>query len=149
MILSGFTLIFNKVEAQETKTLHLNSMLQMSPENKASYKLVLTPTGERTYDGVITDFLDQKKAEGGYAEVGKRYLEDGHFKFYHPNGNLESEGEFVRGIKVGTWKRYDVSGRPKADRYYPVEDADKIRSTMQLEKVEDEKPQSSFKPEEK
>lgn len=91
------------------------------------------------YKGIIYDYSNTIKAEGSYALVGKKYLEDGYFTYYFQNGKIESEGNFARGVKVGTWKRFDNNGKRKTDRYYPEESADKIRETMKLEKSEDEK----------
>ncbi len=114
-------------------------MMQMSSEVGSSYKLVLTKTEENLYEGEILDYMDQLKASGSYMKIGKNYLEDGVFVYFFPSGIVESRGEFVKGIKVGTWERYDSTGKRKADRYYPVESADIVRETMQLEKEEDEK----------
>ena len=128
---------FNLVAQTEKHVIHLNSMMQVSAEHKASYKLVLDKNEEQTYDGSIYDYMDKKIAYGKYLKIGKSYHEDGHFVYYHPNGQLESEGEFVKGIKVGSWKRYDNQGNRKHDRYYPAESADLVRAAMRLEKDND------------
>ncbi|MES2690372.1 MAG: T9SS type A sorting domain-containing protein, partial [Bacteroidota bacterium] len=47
-----------------------------------------------------------------------KYLEDGHFMYYHPSGKIESEGEFVKGVKVGNWSRYDATGKRTHDSTY-------------------------------
>jgi antitoxin component YwqK of YwqJK toxin-antitoxin module len=138
LALGIFTL--NTYAQMEPRTIHLNSLMQISAEKEASYKLVLKPAPNNKFTGQIVDYMDNVKAEGEYIQIGKKYLEDGDFVFYHPNGKVESEGEYVRGVKVGTWKRYEPSGKPKADRYYPVESADAIRKSMQLEKSDEEKP---------
>lgn len=129
-----------KTHAQDNKqTFHLNAMLQMSTELESAFKLVLTKTGENMYEGEITDYMGQLKASGSYVKIGKNYLEDGQFVFFYPSGKIESKGEFVKGIKVGNWERYDNSGKRKADRYYPAESADMVRESMQLEKEEEKK----------
>ncbi len=130
----------NSLSAQAEKhVIHLNAMMQVSAEYKASYKLVLNKNEEETFDGAIYDYMDKKIASGNYVKVGKNFLEDGHFVFYHPNGQLESEGEYVKGVKVGNWKRYDNLGKRKQDRYYPAESADLVRESMHLEKDDDNK----------
>lgn len=48
-------------------------------------------------------------------------IEDGFFQFFYWNGNLESQGSFKAGRKVGIWKRYESDGTPKPDRIYPQE----------------------------
>lgn len=119
------------------KMVHLDGLMQDTDQARAQFTLALTQISEYEFDGTLIDRMNQIKASGGFVKVGKKYLEDGHFVYYHPNGNVESEGEYVKGIKVGYWKRYEANGTPKPDRYYPAESADKIRALMQLEKVED------------
>lgn len=120
------------------KMVHLDGLMQDTDASRAQFTLALTQISEYEFDGTLIDRMNQIKASGGFVKVGKKYLEDGHFVYYHPNGKIESEGEFVKGIKVGYWKRYDANGTPKQDRYYPAESADKIRALMQLEKVDEE-----------
>ena len=57
---------------------------------------------------------------GGYLDKDLT-LEHGDFKYFFANGNLESEGAFKKGAKIGNWKRYNFDGRPKPDRFYPDE----------------------------
>ncbi|MBL7943606.1 MAG: TonB family protein [Flavobacteriales bacterium] len=45
--------------------------------------------------------------------------EHGYFEYYYANGTLESCGNFDRGYKIGLWKRWDLDGQIKPDRYYP------------------------------
>lgn len=124
---------------KESHTMHLSSLMYEVTENDAAFKLQLAQVDGDTYKGVLYDYSNTVKAEGNYILVGKKYLEDGHFKYFFQSGDLESEGNFVRGVKVGTWKRYDNNGNRKSDRYYPEESADKIREAMQMEKSDDEK----------
>jgi len=127
------------VAQKEMHTMHLDALMHESTENNSAFKLQLTKTVGNSYKGIIYDYSNTIKADGGYVLVGKKYLEDGHFTYYYQNGQIESEGIFVRGVKVGNWKRFDTNGKRKTDRYYPEESADKIRETMQMEKSEDEK----------
>ena len=39
----------------------------------------------------------------------------GNFKFYHENGILEEEGDFIFGIKTGNWKTYWDNGNLKKE----------------------------------
>lgn len=43
---------------------------------------------------------------------------NGNAKWYHENGNLESEGNYENGSKIGIWKRYDAAGNSRPDRIY-------------------------------
>lgn len=42
----------------------------------------------------------------------------GRFIYYHPNGRIESVGEYEHGVKVGTWYAQDVTGHGRAERTY-------------------------------
>lgn len=139
ILLSGLALSAIGACAQnQVKTIYLDRTLQVSAQPNSAYTMELSPVEDNIYSGIIYDGLNQVKAKGNFIEIGKKFLEDGHFVYYYPSGKIESEGEFVRGVKVGNWKRYDQNGQRKPDRYYPVESADKIRETMQLEKNDDE-----------
>ncbi len=127
------------ITQKDIHTIHLDALMHESTESNSSFKLQLTKTAGTSYKGIIYDYSNTIKAEGSYVLVGKKYLEDGYFTYFYQNGKIESEGNFVRGVKVGTWKRFDNNGKKKSDRYYPEEGADKIRDTMKLEKIEDEK----------
>ena len=39
-------------------------------------------------------------------------------KWYHENGNIESEGYYEEGSKIGSWKRFDKEGNSRGDRLY-------------------------------
>jgi antitoxin component YwqK of YwqJK toxin-antitoxin module len=121
-----------------TEMVYLDGLMKATSQEKSAFKLQLNKVSTDIYDGTIYDFTGEVKAVGRYIRVNKKVLEDGHFVYYYANGQIESEGEFDRGVKVGNWKRYDPSGKRKADRYYPVESADKIREAMELEKSNDE-----------
>jgi hypothetical protein len=43
---------------------------------------------------------------------------DGLFTFYHPNGQVESTGQFHHGAKTGVWKRFTPQGKALSDRVY-------------------------------
>jgi len=126
------------VSQTTTEMVYLDALMKSTSQDKSAYKLELTKIGGEVFNGTIYDFGGEIKATGRYIKVNKRVLEDGHFVYYFANGQIESEGEFDRGVKVGNWKRYDPTGKRKADRYYPVESANKIREAMELEKNEDE-----------
>jgi antitoxin component YwqK of YwqJK toxin-antitoxin module len=37
-------------------------------------------------------------------------LENGKFSYYHYNGRLKEEGEYIMGVKDGNWRRFDTEG---------------------------------------
>jgi hypothetical protein len=123
--------------AQEKSVFYSAAMHPADPA-VASYTLKLQPFENNRYKGVLTDALNQVRSTGEYVAVGKKYLEDGHFTYFYADGKIESEGEYVRGVKVGSWKRYDQAGKRKQDRYYPMDAANLIRDSMQIEKTDDE-----------
>jgi antitoxin component YwqK of YwqJK toxin-antitoxin module len=134
----GVFFMHGLVAQTTTETIYLDGLMKSTSQDKSAFKLELNKIGGDVYDGKIFDFTGEIKAIGRYIKVNKRVLEDGHFVFYFANGQIESEGEFDRGVKVGNWKRYDPAGKRKSDRYYPVESANKIREAMELEKSEDD-----------
>lgn len=136
-ILLGLATVTVTSAQAETQRIQLDALMKVTSDPNANYNLVLTKVAGENYEGIIYDYSNQIKAKGRYVLVGKKYLEDGHFTFYFMNGQIESEGEYDRGVKVGYWKRFDQNGKRKSDRYYPAESADLIREAMMLEKDED------------
>lgn len=130
-------LMVSATRAQEEKVvLNLDQMFRVTKDVNAPFKLELQKIAGASYSGIIFDYAGKIKAKGTYVKTGEKYLEDGHFTFFYQNGQIESEGEYDRAVKVGVWKRFDENGRRKGDKYYPAESADKIRESMMLEKNE-------------
>jgi antitoxin component YwqK of YwqJK toxin-antitoxin module len=117
----------------QPKTIHLNAMMQTGSESGSFYRLQLTPIDDTKYKGIIIDGMENRKVEGLYIERNGRYIEDGHFKYFFPNGQIESEGDFQAGVKVGHWKRFDFMGNQKPDRYYPPSSASARRKSMNID----------------
>ncbi|WP_306643310.1 hypothetical protein [Sanyastnella coralliicola] len=42
----------------------------------------------------------------------------GYVKYLWPNGNIESEGRIVDGIKIGEWKRFKKNGEARSSKFY-------------------------------
>lgn len=129
----------NLICQNQALTVHLNAMMQVAPESESSYRMEISQVDAFTFVGITYDYMDKVKVKGTYIKLGKSFQEDGYFTYYHPNGRIESQGEFDKGVKVGMWKRFDINGKPKTERLYPAESADKIRSVMELDKVEEKK----------
>ena len=49
---------------------------------------------------------------------GTRWIKDGLFQQFHPNGMLASEGEYVEGQEHGPWTDYHPNGQMAARGYY-------------------------------
>ena len=58
------------------------------------------------------------KMEGSYLATTPD-VPDGFFTYYYRNGQVESQGEYIKGRKAGTWKRWTWDGATKPDRIYP------------------------------
>jgi len=135
-ILLGMFTFGHGVMAQsqlQPKTIHLNAMMQTGSEAGSIYRLQLTPIDDTKYKGIIVDGMENRKVEGLYIERNGRYIEDGHFKYFFPNGQVESEGDFQAGVKVGHWKRFDFMGNQKPDRYYPPSSASARRKSLNID----------------
>ena len=117
----------------QPKTIQLNAMLHTASQGQAVYRLQLTPIDEAKYKGVVYDGMENLKVEGQYVERNGQYIEDGYFKYYFPNGSVESEGMYQAGVKVGNWKRFDFQGNRKQDRYYPTSTANLRRDSRNLD----------------
>ena len=127
MVISLSTFIYGQLQP---KNIELNAMLHAASQGQSVYTLQLTPINESTYKGVVTDAMQTLKVEGQYVERNGQIIEDGYYKYYFPNGSIESEGMYQAGVKVGNWKRFDFEGNRKTDRFYPYASANQRRSTL-------------------
>jgi hypothetical protein len=91
-----------------------------TPADKKSmevYDRSVIASANGTFEVVVTDSKGNIRMEGTYADAGLTRAE-GPFTYYYPNGNIESQGMYVNGMKSGTWHRYSADGSPKAERNY-------------------------------
>jgi uncharacterized protein len=79
------------------------------PEKQYSYKGYLTYT-----TNYVNDLEDGKAISFG-AKADKK---EGHFTSWHPNGQVESEGDFVGDKKEGLWTSYYKTGAVKEKTTY-------------------------------
>lgn len=115
------------VQAQKV---YLDATLE--PVNKGKAVYYLEPGGSDGTGGYLADlyYMDGTlKAKGRYADDQYR-VPDGHFVFFHPNGKIESEGNYVQGWKDGPWTRKDKWGRELAEKIYDAEPLRNIVYTM-------------------
>ncbi len=77
--------------------------------------------GQDHYDLELYDRDDHLRMKG-FSEDAKGRVWHGNFEFYHTNGTLESKGNYLDGLKVGVWERYDANGKPLAERMYAAFD---------------------------
>ena len=49
---------------------------------------------------------------------GSRWIREGLFRAYHPNGSLASEGTYLDGVEDGVWRDYHDNGQIAAEGEY-------------------------------
>ncbi len=112
-----FLTSISQMRAQDSDRRYLNEVLASTSKRSAKfYRLNEGKDGElfigRTYS------MDGKlKSEGTYADAELR-VEHGSFTFYHTNGQIESQGEYIMGNKSGVWERFDTRGGALAEKIY-------------------------------
>lgn len=107
----------------------LNATLE--PVDRAQavyYREPAGPIGE-LHLGRIHGLDGKLKAEGTYMDAGLR-VPHGRFTFYHPDGKVESTGDYKEGNKDGVWQRFDKWGGPLAERLYDAGPLDRIEHTL-------------------
>ena len=109
---------------------YLNAMFEECPQYEALYVRTLADMGNGMFRAQVQDLSGATKMEGAYLNTGDDMLEHGKFTFYYGNGQVESQGYYEQGIKVGNWKRFTLLGEPRADRYYNPESVGFLRSVM-------------------
>jgi hypothetical protein len=115
----------------------LNSSFQkVLPDEEPTYYLELTAKGNDLFDGTIyTREKVRVVGKGEYAKFNDRFLENGLFTFYFPYGQVESEGEYQKGARIGTWRRFNPDGSEKTSRYYNPEGAAMLRKALGYDKL--------------
>ncbi|HRP00765.1 MAG TPA: hypothetical protein PLN54_15145, partial [Flavobacteriales bacterium] len=93
------------VQAQEEQQ-YLNEVLALTTRKNAAYYRVNQGREGELFKGRTFTLEGRLKAEGTYKDASLT-IEHGTFTFYHANGKVESQGEYVMGQKSGLWKRYD------------------------------------------
>jgi TonB family protein len=99
---------------------YLSEVLALTTKKNAAYYRTATGKEGELYVARTFTMDGRVKAEGTYADVALT-VEHGQFTFYHPNGKVESQGQFVMGLKAGVWQRFDQWGRPLAEKVYDPE----------------------------
>jgi len=63
-----------------------------------------------------------------------RYLNDGKYVEWYPNGNLALQGEYKMGRKTGKWMEWDIDGKKISERWF--EDGQEQKPTRPVVGVE-------------
>ncbi len=96
---------------------YLNSEFVVIEEESVSSYTRTSTKKDGMYDVTITFLGGLLFMTGQYVDE-KLEIPHGHFVFYNQNGNKEAEGDYHKGMKVGTWKRWNAEGAPLPDRPY-------------------------------
>jgi TonB family protein len=105
------------LSAWSQKKEYLNSEFVVIEEESVSSYTRTSTLKDGLYDVTITFLGGQLFMTGKYMDE-KLEMPHGHFVFYNQNGNKEAEGDYHKGMKVGTWKRWNAEGAPMPDRAY-------------------------------
>jgi len=107
--------------AQEASTFWLNETLQPSKKRNSTYKKVVCAEGAtyavNTFDRANNIFMRANSMD----PEGK--ILNGDVVYFYPNGNIESQGKYWKGDKVGIWQRFNTDGSEKAERIYDIFDS--------------------------
>lgn len=114
--LTGAAMQLNGKEPKATK-IYLSNVLEPTSRGKAAFYMVPEGMDGELHIGKIYTMDGKLKAEGRFRDAALT-IEEGAFVFYHPNGKVESKGEYAMGNKTGVWLRFDVWGKPLAEKVY-------------------------------
>lgn len=111
----------NVASQAQTRVEYLDPQFNLVADSVGSkYVRTINILNDTLYEVQVVFRTGEFMMFGAYADKNLT-IENGDFKYYYANGNLESEGKFKNGSKVGTWKRWNYDSRPKPDRFYPDE----------------------------
>lgn len=99
---------------------YLSAALEPIGQKKAAYYRTVAGMDGELFIGKTYTIDGKLKAEGTYLDAAMA-VPHGTFTFYHPNGRVESKGEYLNGNKAGVWLRYDAWGQPLAEKVYNPE----------------------------
>lgn len=99
---------------------YLSEVLEPAAKKKAAFYREASGRDGELFIGKTYTIEGKLKAEGTYLDASLN-VPHGFFTFYHPNGRVESRGEYIRGNKAGIWERFDAWGQPMAEKVYNPE----------------------------
>ncbi|MCC6938486.1 MAG: energy transducer TonB [Flavobacteriales bacterium] len=99
---------------------YLSDVLSPVVKKKATFYREVTGKEGDLFMAKTYSMDGKVKVEGSYTDA-QLTIPHGSFVFYHPNGRLESRGEYVNGLKTGIWERFDAWGQELAEKIYDPE----------------------------
>lgn len=88
-------------------------------EDNAMYYRLVFKGADSLYNSHVYYLNEVLQMKGNYLDETLLILH-GECSFYYKNGQKESEGMYENGNRIGQWKRFDLFGERKADKYYPT-----------------------------
>ena len=77
----------------------------------------LDVNGNYAVQVVSVGIMKTVRMEGTYLD-SELQIPHGAFTYYHPNGRVESKGDYSNGVKTGIWHRTSISGKELAEKVY-------------------------------
>lgn len=125
-----FTLVvFLEAAPASAQRIWLDQVLQPTSKGKAAFYKEADGDANGHFKARIFELGGTLKAEGLYFDRELK-IEDGRFTFYHPDGRVESTGDYVMGNKSGVWQRYDKWGQELAEKVYDAKPLENLVYTM-------------------
>lgn len=112
--LSALLLLAVNLVAQRT---YLSATLEPCSKGAAAFYKEADGQVAGAYKARIYTMAGKLKAEGTYSDAQLK-VPHGRFTFYHPNGKIESTGDYQMGVKAGVWQRFDNWGMALAEKVY-------------------------------
>ena len=126
LLLAASTLAF---QGDKRQRVYLDKFMAPCGKGDAEYYKESAGQDGALYKVVIHTLKGAIKAEGTCADPGLE-IRHGHWRFFHADGKLESEGEYAMGNKKGVWQRFDPWGQALAEKVYDPEPLENILYTM-------------------
>ncbi len=119
-LLAPLASLSSYAQGGEDQRQYLSEVMAPAARKKAAYYRELSGREGELYNGKTFTMEGKLKAEGTYLDAALS-LPHGYFTFYHPNGRVESKGEYINGNKAGVWQRFDPWGQELAEKIYNPE----------------------------
>ena len=113
-VLTALILLAQVLVAQRT---YLSATLEPCSKGAAAYYKEADGKVGESFKARIFAVGGKLKAEGTYLDAQLK-VPHGRFTFYHPNGKIESTGDYEMGVKAGVWNRFDNWGMALAEKIY-------------------------------
>ena len=107
----------------DEKVIYLDTQLEIVKKKGATFYANKVFAGDLGF-AVKAYFMTGELKYSGYYKSEDLRIQNGKFIYYHQNGKIESQGEYINGAKSGLWERFDETGKPKQERFYTINPLD-------------------------